>query len=181
MQKKLLGGVTAIGMACALLVAQSAAANAGRIVAEIKDSSVYRSYNSEIECLATAIYFEARGEPVSGQNAVAKVILNRVKSQFYPDTVCDVVYQNSHRRNACQFSFACDGSGNPITDPEAYKKAEAIARKIFACDDRGCPEVLRPIQRSTHYHADYVSPRWAKKLEKTGKIGRHIFYYTATM
>lgn len=142
--------------------------------------ATYVSYKQQLECLARAIYFEARGEPERGQEAVALVIINRTKSAYYPDTVCDVVYQNDHRRNACQFSFACDGKPDVIKEEDAFEKAKRIAREIFSCGLDRCDDSTL-FTRSTHYHADYVSPRWAKKLQRTGQVGRHIFYYTASM
>jgi|SRR5690606_40431391 len=145
-----------------------------------KTENVYVSYKKELECLARAIYFEARGEPDKGQEAVALVILNRVKSEYYPDTVCSVVYQNDHMRNACQFSFACDGKPDTIKEEDAFEKAERIGRQALSCGVGHC-ESANLLLRSTHYHADYVSPRWAKKLQRTGQVGRHIFYYTASM
>jgi len=144
------------------------------------DAPTYRSYNKEVECLTAAIYFEARGEPVRGQNMVAQVVLNRVASRYYPDSVCDVVYQNADRKNACQFSFAC----YDLPDDFSERSARAMARKIavfaFNCDD-ACKASRGDIAQSTHYHADYVAPFWSKKLRKTGKVGSHIFYYTASM
>jgi spore germination cell wall hydrolase CwlJ-like protein len=133
-----------------------------------------------ISCLAKAVYFEARGEPESGQRMVAEVVLNRVQSPYYPHTICEVVYQNDHLRNACQFSFACDGIPDTIKEPEAYKKAREIAIEALDCDEK-CRAFSRILGRSTHYHADWVSPSWADKLYRTGKFGRHIFYYTSTM
>jgi spore germination cell wall hydrolase CwlJ-like protein len=138
------------------------------------------SAQDRVACLAKAVYFEARGEPTDGQRMVAEVILNRVDSPYYPDTVCDVVYQNKHKRNACQFSFACDGIPDVIKEPKAYTKARAIALEALDCDDK-CRAFRRLLGRSTHYHADFVSPSWADKLYRTGKFGKHIFYYTSTM
>ena len=128
---------------------------------------------AEQKCLATGIYFEARGESLRGQAAVAQVILNRVRNPTYPNTICGVVYQNDHWRNRCQFSFACDGRKDRITSPQHYKIAQEVgmavtAGKIFL------PEVAS----STHYYAQYVSPRWARSMEKMKKIGLHIFYRT---
>jgi spore germination cell wall hydrolase CwlJ-like protein len=144
------------------------------------DAPASRSYNKEIECLTAAIYFEAGGEPVRGQNMVAQVVLNRVESRFYPDSVCDVVYQNAHRRNACQFSFACDDLTDEFSEPAAHAMARKIAVFAFNCDE-DCKASRGEIAQSTHYHADYVAPFWSKKLQKTGKVGSHIFYYTASM
>jgi len=124
-------------------------------------------------CLARGIYFEARGEPVRGQAAVAQVILNRVKNPAYPSTICGVVYQNKKWRNRCQFSFACDGVRDKIYSTKHYQTAQYISREVTA-GNIWLPEV----GDSTHYHATYVHPRWANKLKKTDRIGRHIFYRT---
>ena len=126
----------------------------------------------ELKCLATAIYFEARGESQSGQAAVAQVILNRTRNAAYPDTVCKVVYQGQSRRNACQFSFACDGKPDTIRE----KKAWALAQRIAADVAHG-RRLRASLATATHYHADYVSPRWAPKLLRLAQIGQHIFYY----
>src|SRR5262249_43828085 len=80
------------------------------------------------KCLANAVYFEARGEPVRGQIAVAQVVLNRAFSGYYPNDVCGVVYQNAHRHLACQFTFACDGIPDVVTEPDAWERATRIAR-----------------------------------------------------
>ena len=127
--------------------------------------------HADLKCLAMAVYFEARGEPERGQAAVAQVILNRVDSDAYPDTVCDVVYQNQHRRNACQFSFACDGLAETIREKKAWSKAKEIADDV--ANGR---EFLAAIGTATHYHARSVNPSWAKRLRRVGLIGRHVFY-----
>ena len=128
---------------------------------------------SEQKCLAEGIYFEARGEDVKGQAAVAQVILNRVRNPAYPGTICGVVYQNKSWRNRCQFSFACEGRTPRVRSPHHYKVAQEVgmavtAGKIFI------PEV----GSATHYHATYVNPRWARTMEKMKKIGLHVFYRT---
>ena len=133
------------------------------------------------QCLAEAIYFEARGEPEEGQVAVAQVILNRVKSRLYPGTVCDVVYQNKEQRNRCQFSFACDKTAERAPDPmdrvrnpSAWIKAVEIARQV------GSGERWLPwIGNATHYHATSVRPRWRHGMVKLSQIGQHIFYRIA--
>ncbi len=125
----------------------------------------------EQRCLAEAIYFEARSEREDGRVAVAQVVLNRVKSGTYPGSVCGVVYQNRHRRLACQFSFACTGKPLRITEPEPWEEAVRIAREVY--EGR---IYLEEVGTSTHYHADYVQPDWARKLKKMDVIGRHIFY-----
>ncbi|MDB5569687.1 MAG: cell wall hydrolase, partial [Hyphomicrobiales bacterium] len=125
----------------------------------------------EQKCLAEAIYFEARSEPEAGQAAVAQVVLNRVRSGLYPASVCGVVYQNRHRYMGCQFSFACEGKSLRITEGESWRTAVRIAREVtegrtFNAEVGG----------STHYHANYVRPGWAKRLKKMDTIGSHIFY-----
>ncbi|WP_417671896.1 cell wall hydrolase [Roseibium sp.] len=127
----------------------------------------------EQRCLAEAIYFEARGESEEGQVAVAQVVLNRVKNPSYPDTICGVVYQNKHKRNRCQFSFACDGIKDRITQPKSWKTAERLAKDVI-----GGTRYLKMVDASTHYHANYVAPRWRKSMAKRGQIGLHIFYKT---
>ena len=105
------------------------------------------------KCLANAVYFEARGEPVRGQIAVAQVVMNRVFSPFYPNDVCDVVYQNANRHLACQFTFACDGIPDVVTEPDAWQRAQRIARDML--DGKlWMPEVAK----ATHYHAYWVHP-----------------------
>lgn len=127
----------------------------------------------EQRCLAIGIYFEARGEPVKGQAAVAQVILNRVKNPTYPNSICGVVYQNDHMRNRCQFSFTCDGIPDRINSKKHWNTAVAVSSSVTAGKIW-----LKSIGSSTHYHADYVSPRWGPTMIRLTKIGRHIFYRT---
>jgi spore germination cell wall hydrolase CwlJ-like protein len=123
------------------------------------------------KCLAAAIYFEARGEPVRGQIAVAQVILNRAFSGHYPNTVCGVVYQNSHRHNACQFSFTCDGIPDVVREHDAMERAKKIAA-LMLDGKLWLPEV----GKSTHYHAYWVSPGWVSEMTRMHKLGVHTFY-----
>ena len=125
----------------------------------------------EQKCLAEAVYFESRSEPVAGQAAVAQVVLNRAKSGLYPTTICGVVYQNRHRYKACQFTFACEGKALVINDPGSWITATRVAREVLDGET-----YLPAVGGSTHYHADYVSPWWSRKLKRTDRIGRHIFY-----
>jgi spore germination cell wall hydrolase CwlJ-like protein len=125
----------------------------------------------EKRCLAEAIYFEARSEPEEGQAAVAQVVLNRVASGLYPSTICGVVYQNRNRYNACQFSFACEGRSLRITDQDSWHTAVRIAEAVS-----GGKTYVSDVADSTHYHANYVRPRWARQLVKMDVIGHHIFY-----
>jgi spore germination cell wall hydrolase CwlJ-like protein len=123
------------------------------------------------KCLAEAVYFEARGEAVRGQMAVAQVVMNRVFSGFYPTTVCGVVYQNKHRRLACQFTFACDGIPDVVKEPDMWERARKIAKATL--DGRiWLPEVAK----STHYHAYWVHPSWVREMKKMYKTGVHSFY-----
>ncbi|MDQ8730803.1 cell wall hydrolase [Bradyrhizobium sp. LHD-71] len=130
-----------------------------------------KDYAKASKCLAEAVYFEARGEPVRGQMAVAQVVVNRALSGYYPTTVCGVVYQNARRYLACQFTFACDGVRDVVTEPEQWHRARKIAKEML--DGRlWLPEV----NRSTHYHATYVRPYWVREMKKMYKTGVHVFY-----
>jgi hypothetical protein len=125
----------------------------------------------EKRCLATAIYFEARGESIDGQTAVAQTIMNRMRSAFYPDTICGVVYQGSERRNACQFSFACDRHPDIPKEKPEWETANEIARRVLA------GEVwLESVGHASHYHATYVSPDWIPEMRRLTRIGTHVFY-----
>lgn len=124
----------------------------------------------ERRCLATAIYFEARGEPTRGQIAVGQVILNRVRSPQFPETICGVVYQGQ-MAPGCQFSFACDGRSDNPKPGGHWARAQDLARKITS-GKVWLPEV----GYSTFYHADYVRPVWTSAMNKIDSIGRHIFY-----
>lgn len=124
-------------------------------------------------CLANAIYFEARGEPLLGQMAVAQVVINRVFSGHYPGSVCGVVHQSTRRyhRLRCQFSFTCDGIPDHVTEPEAFERAARVARNAldgrFWVDDVG---------KATHYHARWVHPGWVHEMRRLDRIGVHTFY-----
>ena len=120
-------------------------------------------------CLTQAVYYEAGYEPIEGRRAVAQVVLNRMRHPAYPKSVCGVVYQRNSTP-VCQFSFVCDGSllRQPAAGP--WREAEDVARAALA------GYVERSIGSATHYHADYVAPRWAPMLAKVAKLGVHIFY-----
>ena len=123
------------------------------------------------KCLAEAVYFEARGEAVRGQIAVAQVVLNRAFSGKYPETVCGVVYQNKNRHYACQFTFACDNTPDVIREPDMWDRARKIAKAML--DGKlWLPEV----DRSTHYHAYWVRPSWVSEMKKMYRFGVHTFY-----
>jgi len=125
---------------------------------------------AELRCLAQALYFEARGESIQGQFAVGEVILNRVDSPQYPNSICDVVYQGTGQRNACQFSFTCDGNSESIGEPAAYAISERIARLM---KDGVARELT---DGATHFHTTAVNPRWARVFPRTAQIGVHVFY-----
>lgn len=125
---------------------------------------------AEADCLATAIYYEARSEPIIGQVAVAEVIMNRVNDYRYPNTVCGVVFQGSERTTGCQFSFTCDGAMDRPPRGKYWQRAQDVAAHVLM-------ELNKPVTGSaTHYHTDYVDPVWNKHLVQTKTIGTHIFY-----
>lgn len=121
-------------------------------------------------CLAQALYHEARGESVKGQFAVAEVILNRVDSHLWPSTVCNVVHQGTGRRLQCQFTFTCDGHSDRVSEHRAWQRAGKIAQIML----KGGARVLTG--GATHYHTRAVNPRWARKFPRTAEIGTHLFY-----
>jgi hypothetical protein len=130
-----------------------------------------KEYSRAERCLANAVYFEARSEPIRGQMAVAQVVINRVFSGFYPNDVCGVVYQNASRHLACQFTFACDGKSKAITERSHWAVANRIARQTLD-GQIYVPEV----GKSTHYHAAYVHPNWVHEMRKLVRFGLHSFY-----
>jgi len=130
-----------------------------------------KARDKQEKCLAEAVYFEARGEAVRGQIAVAQVVMNRVFSGFYPTTVCGVVYQNANRRLACQFTFACDGIPDVVREPDMWVRAKKIAKATLD-GQLWLPEVAK----STHYHAYWVHPSWVREMRKMYRTGVHTFY-----
>lgn len=123
-----------------------------------------------LKCLTQAVYYESANEPMQGRRAVAQVVLNRMRHPAYPKSVCGVVYQGSERRTGCQFSFTCDGSLLRRPSIGAWHEAEAVASAALA------GYVEPSVGTATHYHADYVLPKWAFQLGKITQLGRHIFY-----
>ncbi|QIE57741.1 cell wall hydrolase [Pikeienuella piscinae] len=125
-----------------------------------------------LQCLTEAIYFEARGESTRGQFAVAEVVLNRVDSHKYPNSVCGVVTQGAGKgkRHGCQFSYACDGKKERVVNRAAFVKAAKIAKVLLS----GRPRVLTA--GATHFHTTNVRPGWSKRLTRTVRIGEHVFY-----
>lgn len=123
-----------------------------------------------LTCLAQAISYEAGNESIAGQEAVAQVILNRLRHPAYPKSVCGVVYQGATRKTGCQFTFTCDGSLRRPRSAQSMAQAHLIAERVLA----GGTSAI--VGGATHYHADYVSPYWAPSLVKIATIGAHIFY-----
>jgi spore germination cell wall hydrolase CwlJ-like protein len=123
------------------------------------------------KCLAEAVYFEARGEAVRGQIAVAQVVLNRAFSGYYPTTVCGVVYQNKYRHFACQFTFACDNVRDVIREPDMWERAKKIAKAMLDGEIW-----LSEVGKSTHYHAYWVRPSWVSEMKRMYRFGVHTFY-----
>jgi spore germination cell wall hydrolase CwlJ-like protein len=124
------------------------------------------------KCLSEAVYFEARGEAVRGQIAVAQVVMNRAFSGYYPTTVCGVVYQNKHGRPfECQFTFACDNIPDVVREPDMWERAKKIAKAMLD-GQVWLPEV----GKSTHYHAYWVHPSWVSEMKRMYKYGVHTFY-----
>jgi hypothetical protein len=121
-------------------------------------------------CLTQAIYYEAALEPTEGQQAVAQTVLNRVRHPDFPKSVCGVVYEGSQLPIGCQFSFTCDGSlARPPIEPY-WTRAKTVA--LAALDGF----VAQDVGSATHYHADYVFPRWGPQMVKIVQLGAHIFY-----
>ena len=121
-------------------------------------------------CLAQAVYYEAGFEPLAGEQAVAQVVLNRVRHPVFPKTVCGVVFQGSDLKTGCQFTFTCDGALDRTPEPVAWAKAQAVAAAALN------GYVMKAVGEATHYHTQYVVPYWSPTLVKLTQIGQHIFY-----
>lgn len=172
-EKNALGAVDAGRMSDIVTPPQPAAGNGSGQVAMTYDavwiSSVPRAdKSSDLECLARAIYFEARGESIKGQAAVAEVVLNRVDSPLFPRTICGVVQQGGS--GGCQFSFVCDGRSDRIGDRRSWDVAERIASAFIS----GAPRSLT--DGATYFHTPAVRPSWSKRFTRTAQIGSHFFY-----
>ena len=175
-----------------VLLTSTAMASASTFQNVITDELYTEQNHPELYCLAQNVYFEAKSEPLAGQYAVADVVLNRVKDNRYPNTICEVVKEGpikeswktrQHadlsdaervyfpKRNKCQFSWYCDGKPDTIRDGDAWRQAQIVAYRITYNErHRGLTE------GATHYHADYVHPKWASTLQLVGRIATHIFY-----
>src|SRR3954447_16131016 len=123
-----------------------------------------------LNCLASAVYYEAGNQDADGERAVAQVVLNRVRHPAFPASVCGVVYEGSTRPTGCQFTFTCDGSLNRQPDADGWRRATAVAQAALS------GAVYAPVGWATHYHADYVVPYWAATMAKNTVVGAHLFY-----
>ena len=132
--------------------------------------------NAERDCLAQAIYHEARGESQAGQLAVANVIVNRALSGKFPSTLCGVIYQNADKgRYRCQFTFACDGRADTAGERQAWARSAALAETVYAEYVTG--KKLGNLPRSAlFYHTTAVRPSWSRTFSQIAQIGSHIFY-----
>jgi len=142
--------------------------------------------DTEISCLAKNMYFEARNEGTAGVLAVSNVVLNRVKSELYPNTICGVIEDakisqwwlkekglKKPIKNMCQFSWYCDGKPDDIKDEYTYNQLHKLAESLVTSNFKILLDIT---DGALYYHADYVKPKWSRKFERTVKIGRHIFY-----
>lgn len=134
------------------------------------DSQPRAKGGNEWACLSEALYFEARGETVKGQFAVAEVILNRVESARFPDSICGVIRQGTGKRYQCQFTYTCDGHKEIVAEPQAMRRVAKVARATL---DGKVPALT---DGATHYHTTAVRPKWSRVYTRTAKIGVHIFY-----
>ncbi|WP_299729708.1 cell wall hydrolase [uncultured Tateyamaria sp.] len=134
------------------------------------DTQPTPSGNANWACLTEALYFEARGETLKGQFAVAEVIMNRVKSSRFPDNICAVINQGTGRKYQCQFTYTCDGNPDTIREKGAYRNVGKVARAVM---DGRAPALT---SGATHYHTTAVRPKWSRVYSKTAAIGVHVFY-----
>ncbi|MEQ9695721.1 cell wall hydrolase [Shimia sp. SDUM112013] len=133
-----------------------------------------KNRDEQWQCLTEALYFEARGESIKGQFAVAEVIMNRVDHDYYPESLCGVIKQGTGRKYQCQFTFTCDGNPEHIHEKSAYERVGKVARLMM----NGAPRILT--DGATHYHTKAVNPSWARKFKRTTTIGVHHFYRQPT-
>ena len=161
---------------------EQAAIKALLIAAMTSYANSATAIDSETSCLALNIYHEARNQSIAGQIAVGQVTLNRMRDKRFPSTICEVVTQGPHRpswkgtgemipiRNKCHFSWYCDGKSDKIRQKKTYSDIVDLSRMLMK------QNMIDITTGATHYHADYVSPAWAKTKTRTTKIEDHIFY-----
>ena len=125
----------------------------------------------EVMCIAMAVYWEARGEPLAGRFAVAEVVINRMHDPRYPDDACGVVYDGGEGRHQCEFSFFCDGkSDQPDLSSVSWYSAQRVAQAVYE------HRAERVVGEATHYHTKLVRPDWASSGDVVATIDNHIFY-----
>ena len=134
------------------------------------DSQPAATGDEHFKCLAEALYFEARGETVKGQFAVAEVIVNRTASTLFPDTICGVITQGTGRKYQCQFTYKCDGYKDTIAEKQAYERVSKVARAVLDGHSGNLTS------GATYYHTNAVSPAWSRRFIRTATIGVHYFY-----
>ena len=130
--------------------------------------------DSQWQCLAEAIYFEARGEPIDGQIAVAEVVLNRTGDRNFPNSICGVTKQGAGSGRGCQFSYACDGNSDVMKSALPRTRAEKLATLVLS---GRTPEVT---EGATHFHTRSIRPSWSHRMTRTASIGHHHFYRAGT-
>jgi spore germination cell wall hydrolase CwlJ-like protein len=138
------------------------------------DAMPRASGDAQWECLAEAIYFESRGEPIEGQVAVAEVVLNRVDDRQFPKTICGVTNQGAGSGRGCQFSYACDGLSDTMKSPDARERSGKLAKMMLD----GRPRALT--DGATYFHTRAVRPDWSRRFTRTAAIGHHLFYRAGT-
>lgn len=146
------------------------AASAAQLDLGALDALPSASGDAQWQCLAQAIYFEARGEPLSGQIAVAEVVLNRVDDPRFPGTICGVTNQGVGNGRACQFSYACDGRSDVMKSAGPRLRSEKLAALMLAGRARTVTSGAQ------YFHTRAVRPRWAGQMTRTAQIGHHLFY-----
>jgi spore germination cell wall hydrolase CwlJ-like protein len=189
---KTIAGVIALSVMLKTTVLVAETQMNGTHAIEFEQELFSKEQHPEAYCLALNIYYESRSDNIAGMAAVSDVVLNRVESTVYPNTVCDVIKQakmkeswktkqfpdldDSERkyipiRNRCQFSWFCDGKADKPASGDSWNKAQTIAYRMLEYN------YLRGISEgATHYHATYVDPKWNDNMLLVGRIGLHIFY-----
>ena len=152
-----------------LMLRASYAGPASPAAEPFRAASVVQSAR-DLDCLADAVYYEARGESATGQAAVAQVVLNRVRHPAFPKSVCGVVFQGAHTGDTCQFSFACDGSMSRPREPGAWRQARSVAARALS------GFVMPSVGNATHFHVAGLQTEWGPQLMRVAQIGLHVFY-----
>lgn len=152
----------------------AALAGSSRLTFSALDALPKASGDAQWQCLAEAIYFESRGEPIAGQIAVAEVVLNRTASRNFPGSICGVTNQGVGSGRGCQFSYACDGLSDVMKASVARDRSEKLARLMID----GRPRTVAG--GATYFHVRSIRPDWSRKFSRTVTIGQHMFYRPET-